>query len=107
MRTRWTTAIQVGTVACALAVTAEAAAATIYGFIQQDNRPVANGQLVLKCGGTEAARAVTDDRGNYRMSAARTGRCSLHLGNASGEVVLYAEPTRYDFEIRGPVLYRR
>jgi len=107
MMTRWTMAVQVGTVACALAVSAEAAAATIYGFIQQNNRPVVNIQLFLKCGGTEAARAITDDRGNYRMTAARTGRCNLVVDGASGDVVLYTEPTRYDFEIRGNLLYRR
>src|SRR5262245_20264999 len=108
MLTRWRIAIQVGAiVVCALAISAEARAATIYGVIQQENRPVANVQVVLRCGDTEAVRAVTDDRGNYRLMTERTGSCKLHVSGASGDVVLWAEPTRYDFEIRGNLLIRR
>ena len=107
MITRWTMAVQVGAVVCALAVSADATAATIYGSIQQDNRPVVNTLVSLRCDEAGAASAVTDDRGNYRITVARTGRCNLLVGGASGDVVLYTEPTRYDFEIRGNVLFRR
>jgi len=107
MTTRWTTAIQVGTVACVLAMATEAAAATIFGFIQETNRPVAGRDVILNCGGVEAGRGVTDERGNYRISSPRTGRCLLLVGRASGDVVLYTEPTRYNFEIAGDRLIRR
>ena len=107
MITRWTMAVQVGAFGCALAVSAEAAAATIYGFIQENNQPVVKKEVVLNCGGTEAARAVTDDRGNYRITTARTGRCILSVGSANGDVVLYAEPTQYNFAIIGQDLVRR
>jgi len=107
MTTRWTTAIQVGTVACALAVAAPAAAATIFGFIQERNQPVTRREVVLNCRGAEAGRDVTDERGNYRISSPHTGRCTLVVDRASGDVVLYAEPTRYNFEIIGERLMRR
>ncbi len=107
MITRWTMAVQVGVFVCVLAVSAEAAAATIYGFIQENNQPVKTKEVVLKCGGTEAARAVTDDRGNYRITTPRTGRCILVVGGASGDVVLYTEPTQYNFEIIKAQLIRR
>ena len=107
MITRWTMAVQAGAIACVLAVATEAAAATIFGFIQQNNHPVVNTPVVLSCGGTEAAKVVIDDRGNYRITTARTGRCNLLVDGASGDVVLYTEPTRYDFEIRGKLLFRR
>ena len=107
MTTRWTMAVQIGAVACALAVSTEAAAATIYGFIHENNQPVKKREVVLNCGGTEAARAVTDDHGNYRITTARTGRCNLVVGAASGDVILYTEPTQYNFEISKAQLIRR
>ena len=107
MRTKWTMTVQVGAFICALAVSAEAAAATIYGFIQENNQPVKTTEVVLNCGGAEAARAVTDHRGNYRITTGRTGRCILVVGGASGEVVLYNEPTQYNFEIIRGQLIRR
>jgi hypothetical protein len=107
MTTSWTTAIQVGTVACVLAVAAEAAAATIFGFIHETNRPVVGRDVILNCSGVEAGKDVTDERGNYRITSSRTGRCRLLVGRASGDVVLYTEPTRYNFEIVGERLIRR
>jgi len=107
MITRSTIAVQVGAFVCALAVSAEAAAATIYGFIRQDNQPVRTKEVVLNCGRTEAARAVTDNRGYYRITTARTGTCILVVGGASGDVVLYMEPTQYNFEISNARLIRR
>ncbi len=107
MITRWITALQAGAFVCALAISVEAAAATIYGFIRENNQPVKTKEVVLNCGGTEAARALTDDRGNYRITTAHTGRCLLVVGGASGDVVLYTEPTQYNFEIIKTQLIRR
>jgi len=107
MTTRLTMAVQIGAFACALAVSAEAAAATIYGFIHENNQPVVKKELVLKCGDIEAAKAITDERGNYRITTARTGRCILTVGGASGDVILYTEPTQYNFEISKAQLIRR
>jgi hypothetical protein len=109
MRTRSTVVVQVSALACALGMSAEAAAATIYGFIHENNQPVARTEVVLKCGAGEAGKAITDERGNYRITAARTGRCDLVVGGnrASGGLVLYTEPTQYNFDIVGGRLLRR
>jgi hypothetical protein len=95
------------TVLAALLVSGEAAAATIYGMIQQGNQPVRNTPVVLNCGGAEAGRTTTDDRGNYRITTPRTGTCSLQVGGASGGVTLYQDPTRYNFDVVGTSLNRR
>lgn len=104
---KWTTTVKAVTIAAALLVSGEAAAATIYGMIQQGNQPIRNTPVVLICGGAEVARSTTDDRGNYRITTPRTGSCNLQVGGASGEVTLYQDPTRYNFEISGARLIRR
>jgi hypothetical protein len=107
--TRWTIAVQVGALACALAISAEAAAGTIFGFIRENNQPVAKTRVVLTCDAVAAGTAITDDGGNYRITTARTGRCNVVVGDgrASGDVVLYTEPTQYNFDIKGGRLVRR
>ena len=110
MRTRWTVVVQMSALACALGISAEAAAATIYGFIHENDQPVVRKEVVLKCGGdVETGKATTDQRGNYRITAARTGRCDLVVDRdrASGGVILYTEPTQYNFDIKGGRLIRR
>lgn len=104
---KWATTVKAATVAAALLVPGEAAAATIYGMIQQGNQPVRNTPVVLNCGGAEAGRTTTDDRGNYRITTPRTGSCNLQVGGASGEVTLYQDPTRYNFDVVGKGLNRR
>ena len=96
--------LKTAAVASALLIAGEALAATIYGTIKQNNQPVKNNTpLVLSCGGSQAASTTTDERGNYRLTANRTGRCDLKVGEANnmsvGEVILFQDPTRYDFEV--------
>ena len=83
-----------------------AAAATIYGIIQASNQPVANAPVSVACPGAEA-KTTTDARGTYRLTVARTGRCTLEVRGAASPVILYEEPTRYDFEVAGARLMRR
>jgi len=104
---KWATTVKAVTVAAALLVSGEAAAATIYGMIQQGSQPIRNTPVVLICGGAEAAKTTTDDRGNYRITAAQTGSCKLQVGGASGEVTLYQDPTRYNFDLVGTGLVRK
>jgi len=81
-----------------LYIPSEVAAATIYGTIHQNNQPLRNTEVILDCG-KGPVPAKTDDRGTYRLTSNHTGRCNLRVGTANGEVVLYQDPTRYDFEI--------
>lgn len=83
----------------ALALPRPAAAATIYGAIQEAGKPVADVPIVLMCDGQrEAGR--TDARGTYRFTIGRTGRCELQVQGDSAPIIVYDDPTRYDFEIR-------
>jgi hypothetical protein len=77
-----------------------AAAATIYGIIREGGRPAGNAPVTLSCSGAQT-RANTDDRGTYRLTLARSGRCTLAVRDVSAPVILYEDPTRYDFEIVG------
>lgn len=97
---RWAGTVMAAAVAV-LALSREADAATIFGAIHQGNRPVVNAPVALVCRGTEAARTTTDARGGYRLTANETGRCTLEVRGGSTEVILYQDPTRYDFDLVG------
>jgi hypothetical protein len=79
-------------------------AATIYGTIYRNNQPLQNTELQLDC----LERPIrTDMRGTYRVTIEHLGRCKLSIGNASGIVIFYQDPTRYDFDVDGTQLRRR
>jgi hypothetical protein len=97
---RCATTVTIAVLALVLAEAGQATAATIYGIIQASNKPVANTPVSVACAGTEG-RATTDERGTYRITVERTGRCTLQVHGATTQVILYEEPTRYDFELVG------
>ena len=103
---RWALAATGAVLACALIGAGQAGAATIYGIIQASSQPVANTPVSVACPGAEA-RTTTDARGTYRVTIARTGRCTLQVRGTTAPVILYEEPTRYDFEVAGGRLMRR
>lgn len=88
-----------------LTLAIDVGAATIYGTIYRNNQPVQNTELRFDC--WNGPKPVTDNRGNYRLSVNHMGRCTLWIGTASGVVIFYQDPTRYDFEIDGQQLRRR
>lgn len=89
-----------------------AAAATIYGSLSQPGgQPLAQTALELRCG-NEVSQGKTDARGSFRFTVPQTGRCELRVaGGGEVQVIVYNEPTRYDYELRRvdgrPVLARR
>ena len=97
-------------VAAALLGAGNAAAATIYGALSEGGQPVAGATLELKCGG-ETSAAKTDARGAYRFTVNQSGKCELRAAGGVAPIILYAEPTRYDYEVRraggGATLVRR
>ena len=103
---RWALTATAAALAFALVGAGQAAAATIYGIIQASNQPVANTPVSVTCPGAEA-RTTTDARGTYRVTVSRTGRCTLQVRGAAAPVIVYEEPTRYDFEVAGGRLMRR
>jgi len=97
---RWAVPLTATSIAFGLVLAAPASAATIYGIILEGGRPAGNAPVTLSCSGAQT-RANTDDRGTYRLTLARSGRCSLSVRGVSAPVILYEDPTRYDFEIGG------
>lgn len=80
-------------------------AATIYGTIYRNNQPVRNTELRFDCWRGPPVR--TDDRGSYRLTANHMGQCNLVINDASGVVIFYQDPTRFDFDVDGRQLRRR
>lgn len=97
--------------AAALLGVQAATAATIYGALSEGGQPVAGATLELNCGADGPAAARTDARGAYRFTVSRTGKCELRAAGGAAPVIVYNEPTRYDFEVRraggGTTLVRR
>ena len=93
-----------GTRAAALAAVAlagaPAAAATIYGSLQQGGAPLADVPIELACPRLSVDARRTDARGAYRFATNAIGRCELRVAGASTQVIVYTEPTRYDYELR-------
>ena len=86
-------------VAAALLGAGQAGAATIYGALSEGGQPVAGAALELKCG-ADASAAKTDARGAYRFTVSQSGKCELRVAGAVAPIILYNEPTRYDYEVR-------
>ena len=85
-------------------LTTPASAATIFGTITQQGKPVANAQLTLSCAGLSApAQTQTDARGTYHFSLPTKGGCKLSYHNGSAQaqtdVIVDPNPTQYDFEV--------
>lgn len=78
-----------------------AAAATIYGTVTENGAPLRRMRIDLVCPNGASDWRQTDDQGTYRLTVRQGGRCVLKLQTGTtADVVVYAEPTRYDFEYR-------
>ncbi len=97
--TLWVALATAATLGLALAVPSKAEASTIYGTMQEGGNPVADLRVDLQCDGGRDSKQ-TDARGTYRFTVSWTGRCELKARGGTSPVILYSEPTRYDFEIR-------
>src|SRR5262245_5236698 len=108
--TLWVALATAATLGLALAFPTQVGAATIYGTLQEGGQPLANLKVDLQCQGGRDSRQ-TDARGTYRFTVGWIGRCELSARGGSSTVILYNEPTRYDFELREvggrPSLIRR
>jgi hypothetical protein len=96
---RWAVSMIIATALGVALVPGQVNAATIYGTIRQDGKPVAKARVELVCGAS-SVRSQTDVRGTYRFTVNQTGRCELQVQGSSARVILYDEPTRYDFDVR-------
>lgn len=88
-------------------------AGTVNGTIRAGNKPLKNIQIVIICEGKEFP-GTTNERGSYRISVEKTGRCTLTLPempNAKHSIASSNNPVRYDFTVQktsgGFILKRR
>jgi hypothetical protein len=104
-RSRWWRAIVVPCCACA-ALPAHAGA--VHGLLTRGGQPLAGVQVVLNCGGLQSA-GQSGPQGQYSLTIAASGRCTLTVNGASAEVPVTDQPTRVDFEVPagGSSLIRR
>lgn len=86
--------------ASALALALPAAAGAISGKLwQPGNKPLGAVAVKLTCGGSQSA-GVADAHGNYSLSIAASGLCTLTVGDGkTASVLLGRDPARYDFEV--------
>lgn len=97
---KWITIRSAAAFAFMLGTSLSVSAATIYGIIQQNNRPVENARVTLTCE-EMTTDTKTDNRGAYRFILNRPAKCRLKVQDSEEKVVFfYDEPTRYNFEIK-------
>jgi hypothetical protein len=78
-----------------------AQAAGFYGSLIVDGAlPKAPLQIALFCRGQQVSTATVDTRGSYVISIDRAvSPCEVRVGDAAAPVVLYSNPTRYNFAL--------
>jgi hypothetical protein len=86
--------------AAGLAVALPASAGAISGTLTKPgNKPLGIAEVKLTCGSTNST-GKSDANGNYSLSIAALGLCTLTVGDAkSASVLLGKDPARYNFEV--------
>jgi hypothetical protein len=93
--TRW---LALGTL---LLAASQVHAATIVGRVVRDSHSAAGLPVSLTCPGVPPATGSTDARGDYRLSINGSGRCTLQIGDATADVIVFNQaPMQYDFELQ-------
>ena len=84
--------------AALLCVALPAHAASVFGSLKRGGKPLAGASIKLLCGGAISA-GQSDERGNYSLSIAKGGSCTLTVDAKSTSLQLGDEPKRQDFEV--------
>ena len=75
-------------------------AGEIYGTIKQGGRPVKLAKVTIKPPNAAVIEGKTDDFGNYRITVAESGKCTITVEfnkqPAMGQVQSYPTPVRFD-----------
>jgi hypothetical protein len=82
------------------ATVSPALAATIYGSLTENQRPVAGRPMQLLCQNRQVGDASTDARGSYRFTVNAGGGCEVQVDGLRAPVILSATPAQYNFELR-------
>lgn len=83
-----------------LAVALPVSAGAISGTLNKPgNKPLGAAEVKLTCGGAQST-GKSDANGNYSLSIAALGLCTLTVGDGkSASVLLGKDPARYNFEV--------
>ena len=83
-----------------LAVALPVSAGAISGSLKKPGKqPLAATPVSLACGNAQST-GKSDANGNYSLSIAASGLCTLTVGDGkSASVLLGKDPARYDFEV--------
>ena len=96
---------KVGALSLALAFSSASHAAAFYGTLTVDGRlpgPGRNMQIELVCRAFSQVVPI-DERGAYRfINLPAASGCEVRVEGASAPVVLYSNPTRFDFALTHP-----
>lgn len=95
-------------VTCCACAALPAYAGAVHGMLTRSGQPLVGVQVVLNCGGMQSA-GQSGPQGQYSLTIAATGRCTLTVDGVSAEVPVADQPTRADFEVPagGSALIRR
>jgi hypothetical protein len=102
---RWAGRIALG---IGLIVALPASAGIIFGTLYRGNQPLANAQVILKCGSVLGA-GQSNAQGYYRLGLIASGDCVLNVDGKEAPVSLGNDPVRRDFDVpvAGQVLMPR
>ena|SRR2546423_6928267 len=83
-----------------LSLATSAWAGEIYGTIKEGGRPLKKAPVEIKTPNNKAYPGSTDDFGNYRITVAESGKCTITVEfnkqPATGQVQSYPTPVRFD-----------
>ena len=89
--------------AFALSLSAVVWAGPVYGTIVENNQPVKDTDIEIKCGEDAPLKGKTAADGAYRIAVAKEGQCSLTLptyaGKPSATVFSTPNPALYNFAL--------
>ena len=84
--------------AALLSLALPASAASVFGSLKRGGKPLYGASIKLLCGATISA-GQSDERGNYSLSIAKGGSCTLTVDNKATSLQLGDEPKRQDFDV--------
>ena len=91
-----------------LLVPGVASAHQIGGTIRNGGDEPLQVAVTIECPGLqEAQSATTDPQGRFSFFVAKTGQCTLRVGDANFTVYSSQDPVRYDLVYEGGTLRRR
>ncbi|WP_280151698.1 hypothetical protein [Piscinibacter sp. XHJ-5] len=94
-------ALRLALLAALSAAPAGARAGEVFGTISENNKPVPNESVSIRCDAGTSDTRSTDEFGSFRLFVGSEGPCKLTVRGLEGVTVQsYRSPQRYNLEIR-------